>query len=163
LLPLGLIWLAFTALYKLMPNTKVQWTAAAVGGLLGGLAWLAVQSIYIRFQVGVANANAIYGTFSAIPLFLLYMYLSFLVLMVGAEVSSGVQHVNAFRSVEVPPLDKFVVRRNLGLAAVDGACAAFLAGTRRWTPEQLAQSAAVPVEWVRGIASDLCSAGILAR
>ncbi|MFH1157032.1 MAG: YhjD/YihY/BrkB family envelope integrity protein [Pseudomonadota bacterium] len=87
LLPYGAIWLLFTFLYLFIPNKKVDVRAALVGGVIAGTVYQTAQMIYITFQVGVSHYNAIYGSFAALPLFLIWLQASWLVLLFGAEIA----------------------------------------------------------------------------
>ncbi|MBQ6471777.1 MAG: YihY/virulence factor BrkB family protein, partial [Victivallales bacterium] len=75
----------FVFLYFFMPNTRVRLAPAFFGGLLGSLAWLGVLYVYLRWQVGLAKFNAIYGGFAALPFFLAWLYTSWIVVLLGAE------------------------------------------------------------------------------
>jgi membrane protein len=81
----------FTTLYKFLPNTRVGTLPAAIGGFVGGLAWLIVQAVYVKLQIGVANYNAIYGSFAFGPLFLLWIYMGWVTFLSGAEVAFAVR------------------------------------------------------------------------
>lgn len=73
LIPFVLTWCMFTALYLFMPNTKVKFKHALISGILAGTAHQAFQFLYISSQVWVSRYNAIYGSFAALPLFLLWL------------------------------------------------------------------------------------------
>jgi len=75
LLPYSLLWGLFTFLYMFMPNTKVRFTSALLAGVVSGTIFQVVQWAYIAFQIGVAKYNAIYGSFAAFPLFLIWLQL----------------------------------------------------------------------------------------
>ncbi|HQP98970.1 MAG TPA: YihY/virulence factor BrkB family protein [bacterium] len=77
--------LAFTFVYLFLPNTRVKLRYALAGGFLGGALWQFSQWIYVKFQVGVANYSVVYGTLSALPIFLLWIYLSWVILLFCAE------------------------------------------------------------------------------
>lgn len=96
LMPWSLVWFAFAFLYILMPNTKVYFRSAIVGGIIGGIIFQIVQYIYIKFQVGAANYNAIYGSFAALPLFLVWLQTSWLIVLLGAEISFASQNANKY-------------------------------------------------------------------
>ncbi len=86
-LPYVLSWILFTLLYFLMPNTRVTPFAALLAGVVGGTLYQVVQWGYIHFQIGVANYGAIYGSFAAFPLFLIWVHLSWLIVLFGAEIA----------------------------------------------------------------------------
>lgn len=91
-LPYILIWTLFTILYLFLPNTKVRFVPALAAGVIAGTSYQILQWIYITFQVGVAKYNAIYGSFAALPLFLFWLQLSWLVVLIGAEIAFTVQN-----------------------------------------------------------------------
>ena len=90
--PYALSVVAFILLYKLMPNTRVHWRATFVPGLLAGAAFQGLQWFYINSQVWLSTYNAVYGSFAAIPLFMLWMQLSWTICLFGAGMSYTRQH-----------------------------------------------------------------------
>ena len=87
---------AFTGLYILLPNTKVRFTNGLIAGILAGCAFQFFQFIYISGQIWVNKYNAIYGSFAALPLLLLWLQLSWLICLFGAEISYASQNVKKF-------------------------------------------------------------------
>jgi membrane protein len=96
LIPYVLIWILFSVIYILMPNTKVNLKAGIVSGIIAGTIFQLVQWAYISFQVGTARYNAIYGSFAALPLFLLWVQISWWVVLFGAELSFASQNVGTY-------------------------------------------------------------------
>jgi membrane protein len=90
-LPMLVVAGSFSLLYFFLPNTRVRLLPALVGGLVGGAGWFVAQSSYIGLQIGVANYNAIYGSFATLPLFLLWLYVGWIVFLLGAEVAYAIQ------------------------------------------------------------------------
>jgi len=90
-LPFVLLIATFTVLYRFLPNTQVRFWPALVGGLVGGISWIVVQSLYVTMQIAVVRFNAIYGSFATIPLFLLWLYFAWIVFLAGAEAAFVVQ------------------------------------------------------------------------
>ncbi|MCB0281512.1 MAG: YihY/virulence factor BrkB family protein [Calditrichaeota bacterium] len=93
LTPYPLIWLLFTLMYMIIPNTKVKLHSALYGAIIAGTIYQLVQWIYIEFQVGVARYDSIYGSFAAIPLFLIWLQLSWFIVLLGAELSYAHQNI----------------------------------------------------------------------
>ncbi len=85
--PLFLIWLLFLALYLIMPNKKVDLKGAIFAAIVAGSAYYGFEWAYISFQVGVSKYNAIYGSFAALPLFLIWLQISWTLVLFGAELS----------------------------------------------------------------------------
>lgn len=96
LLPFVLIWSLFTLIYLIMPNTRVQFRSALIAGVIAGTVFTGIQWGYIYFQVGVSKYNAIYGSFAALPLFMIWLQLSWLVVLIGAEMAYANQNVGNF-------------------------------------------------------------------
>jgi membrane protein len=92
LLPYTLIWILFTLIYMIMPNTRVHFDGALLAGVIAGSAYQMVQAAYIHFQIIVSKYNAIYGSFAALPLFLLWLQISWFIVLIGAEISHAYQH-----------------------------------------------------------------------
>jgi membrane protein len=80
--------LAFTLLYRIVPNTRVPWLSALGGGLLAGAGFEAMKSGFAWFVTHFGNYGAVYGAFAALPVFLLWIFLSWLVVLVGAVVAA---------------------------------------------------------------------------
>ena len=96
LTPFVLTWGMFTALYIFMPNTKVKLKFAIVPGILAGSAFQAFQYLYIGSQIWVSRYNAIYGSFAAIPMFLLWTQISWCICLYGAQLSYVAQNLRNF-------------------------------------------------------------------
>ncbi len=98
-----LVCFAFVFLYMLMPNTRVKFLPALIAGFFAGVVYQLLQWLYLYFQVGVARYNAIYGTFAALPLFLIWLNLSWLVTLLGAKMSYAIQNADSYEFL--PPED----------------------------------------------------------
>ena len=96
LIPYSLLWFAFALLYIVIPNTKVQFKAAFISGIVTGIAFQIVQYFYFKFQIGVSNYNAIYGSFAAIPLFIVWLQMSWTIILIGAGMAYSIQNVKNF-------------------------------------------------------------------
>jgi len=83
----------FTALYLFVPATRVRLYAAATGGLLAGVAWELAKVLYTQAVARFFKYHAIYGSVAAVPIFLLWLYVSWTVVLLGARVTFVVQHV----------------------------------------------------------------------
>ncbi|HLW07604.1 MAG TPA: YihY/virulence factor BrkB family protein, partial [Marinilabiliaceae bacterium] len=94
--PIIMTWTVFTLMFLVMPNTKVKAGPAIFGGIFAGTFFLLLQFVYITFQVGVSKYNAIYGSFAAIPLFLVWMRSSWLIVLLGAELSYAAQYEKSY-------------------------------------------------------------------
>jgi membrane protein len=93
ILPFFFMWLAFTALYIFMPNVRIEWRPAFIGGVVSGTLWQLAQLGYVYFQVGVGRYNAIYGTMAALPIFMVWLYLSWMIVLLGFGVCYAKQNL----------------------------------------------------------------------
>lgn len=89
-----LIWLLFLAIYMIMPNRTVKFSSALIAAVVAGSAYHVVNWVYITFQVGVSKYNGIYGSFAALPLFLIWVQTSWTIVLFGAELSYAIQNIN---------------------------------------------------------------------
>jgi len=96
IIPLVVIILILTALYKFLPNTKVKFMNALIAGTIAGIAFQFFQMLYLGGQLWITRYNAIYGTFAAIPLMLLWIQMSWFIVLIGAEISYAAQNVRKF-------------------------------------------------------------------
>lgn len=95
-LPFCVMWVLFTFIYIFMPNTRVNFRSGLIGGITAGTIYQTVQWVYITFQVGVSSYGAIYGSFAALPLFLVWLQISWLIVLFGAEISFAEQNVDTY-------------------------------------------------------------------
>ncbi|MFR2508709.1 YihY/virulence factor BrkB family protein [Odoribacter laneus] len=84
-LPFILVWMLFIFLYMFMPTTRVRFKYALLAGIVAGSVYQVVQWFYIRFQIGVSSYNAIYGSLAALPLLLVWLQLSWSIVLWGTE------------------------------------------------------------------------------
>ncbi|MEB2343246.1 MAG: YihY family inner membrane protein [Deltaproteobacteria bacterium] len=160
--PTVLFWAAFTFLYWFLPNTTVRPLPALAGGAVAALGFSALQAGYVAFQVGVARANALFGSFAALPVLLVWIYFSWVVVLLGAELAFALQNLATFRQARVGEEPRPAEREAVGLALATRMARAFRAGAGGLTAEELANDLDVPVRTVRSILDDFERAGVVA-
>jgi len=162
LVPFISIWIALVFLYMFIPNTRVRFRSALVGGVIAGTIWQGAQWGYITFQVGVAKYNAIYGTLSVLPVFMVWLYTSWLIVLLGGEVVYAHQHIRTFRrELRIPSLSS-VARERLALALVFEISLAFHNDRPAWSVTGLAEHLGVPERCVGELLLCLADDRILA-
>jgi membrane protein len=151
MIPYGIIWVLLTFVYMVMPNKRVQLIPALVAGIAAGTLYQLGQWAYITFQLGAARYNAIYGSFAALPLFLIWLQVSWFVVLFGAEISYAYQHAEDFEHepdfINISPY----YRRVLSLLIAHRVIRNFAEGQTPFTPSQLSRSLEMPVRLVRSI------------
>ena len=89
--PLFFIILTFFVIYIFFPNTRVKSRPALIGAAVAGTLWFFTQNLYIGLQIGVSKYNAIYGSFATLPLFLVWMFLGWVFILLGAQIAFACQ------------------------------------------------------------------------
>ena len=163
LVPHLMMSIAFTALYKLMPATVVSWRAAAIAGVVAGPTWIFLYQFYLTSQIGVARLNAIYATFAALPLLLVYLQLTWTLVLVGAELCYAVQNLRSLRGTIYLPRPAPALQERLAVGIVERVCGEFTAGRRGVRMARLATALGVPRAWVDEVFDSLARADILGR
>jgi membrane protein len=162
-LPLVMVWLGFAFLYMVMPNTKVPFRSALIGGIVGGTMYQAVQVLYFKFNVGVANYNAIYAGFAAFPIFLVWVYSNWVAVLLGALVAWAHQAEPAYREHRRMTLTSPADRELLAVRALSSICSAFAANRGPTAVAEVAAECNVPPGVMQDILAPLVSRGLLAR
>jgi len=160
LIPYCLVWILFIFTYILMPNTKVNFSAGFIGGIIAGTIFQVSQLAYILFQVGVAKYNAIYGSFAALPLFLIWMQFSWLIVLFGAEISFSYQYVDTYEFE--PDLRQIspAFKRLLTLQVANRIISTFSKGKMPLTASNLSQALEIPIRLVQQLLDELVESEI---
>lgn len=96
LLPLVVLWLAFALAYQLVPNAKIHFSAALVGGIVGGTLWHLNGLLGFLFVSRVASYSKVYGSLGLVPVFMAGLYFSWLILLFGAQVAYAFQNRRSY-------------------------------------------------------------------
>ncbi|MGD2035825.1 MAG: YhjD/YihY/BrkB family envelope integrity protein [Bacteroidales bacterium] len=163
LIPYVLIWLVFTLLYIIMPNTKVNFKSAFIGGLIAGTMFQFLQWGYIYFQSSITSYGAIYGSFAALPLFLMWMQLSWLIVLFGAEVAFANQNVEHYEAESESFNISNHFKRTVTMLLLKEIIVNFRNGDVPLTAEQLAKKMDFPVRLIREILYELQETGIISE
>ena len=159
--PYFLVWMLFTLIYLIMPNTRVNIKAGLLAGVVAGTIYQVAQMIYIGFQIGAVRASAIYGSFAAIPLFLVWVQLSWMIVLFGAELAFAYQNVDTYE-YEPDCLETSQFFRHLvALQIVHQLIHNLTGGGRPLTAAQLSERLETPLRLVNDILFDLTASGIL--
>lgn len=151
ILPYVVIWFAFTFFYAYIPNTRVKIVPAMLGGFIGGMLWQAVQWVYIDFQIGVANLQAIYGAFAQLPMLMIWIYISWVVTLLGAEVTFAQQNAATYPLERLARSTSFYVKEWLANALYFSMTHAFIAGAGPWSAQDFARQHGIPIRLLREI------------
>jgi membrane protein len=161
LFPYVMIWLLFTVLYMIMPNTKVTFASALIAGVLAGSAFQLVQWVYIDLQMGMSRNNAIYGTFAAMPLLLVWMQMSWLIVLLGAEISFANQNIDLYELENESLQISSYAHRTYGILLLQQIVQRFIDGTAPMPIQEMANKMKLPIRLVRMVISDLLNANLI--
>ena len=162
-LPYGLLWVLFTFLYLFMPNTKVNLKSGILAGIIAGTIYQIFQWGYINFQIGVTKYHAIYGSFAALPLFLIWLQLSWLVVLLGAEISFAHQNVDTYEFEQDCSKVSYTLKQLLTLGITHLLVKGFSEGDRSWSETKISQTLDIPIRLVREILHQLVISGIVSE
>jgi membrane protein len=160
LIPYVLIWILFSVIYILMPNTKVNLKAGIVSGIIAGTIFQIVQWAYISFQVGTAKYNAIYGSFAALPLFLFWVQISWWVVLLGAELSFAIQNVGTYEYKLDSSKISHTFKKLLTLRVAHLLIGNFARCETPLTDSQISMRLEMPIRLLHQILHDLVESGL---
>ncbi|HWY38493.1 MAG TPA: YihY/virulence factor BrkB family protein [Bacteroidia bacterium] len=150
----------FTFIYMTLPNTKVKFKAAFIAGIIAAVAFEILQWAYIGFQIGAARYNAVYGSFAALPLFLVWIQYNWFIVLFGAELAFAYQNVDHYELESeiknISPRYKRVISLLIANLVVKN----FTAGNKALTATQIAAKLDMPVRLARIVVTDFTDTGI---
>ncbi|OFX44203.1 MAG: ribonuclease BN [Bacteroidetes bacterium GWA2_30_7] len=163
MIPYVVIWLVLTLVYMVMPNTKVNFKSALVAGIIAGTLFQFTQWGYIKFQIGVSSYNGVYGSFAALPLFLIWIQLSWLIVLFGAEISFANQNVHKYEyEAEILQISNNF-RRKISILISHFVISNFAKGNKAYTADEISKILSIPIRVVRQIIFDLVESGIFSE
>jgi membrane protein len=162
LLPYALVILAFTFLYSFMPNTRVRLWPALGGAVVGGIVWQTAGWAFAQFAAGSTKYSAIYSSFAILLIFMLWLYLSWLILLFGASVAFYLQHPEYVVRKGGEPRLSNRLRERLALVLMSMIGRHHLEGRAPWTTDALAHALRLPIRVIEGVLGALHACGVLA-
>jgi membrane protein len=148
LIPFILLCTLATAAFLAMPNTRVKFRTALVAGLVAGIALQVLQIVYVESQMGLTRLGALYGSFAAIPLLMVWIQMSWVILLMGAQLSYYLQNITRyefeFDVQTVSPKQK----KRLSLLVMHSLIDDFVKGVKPRSPEEISLELSLPVRTV---------------
>ena len=153
--------LAFMVLFTLMPNTRVKWKHTIWPSILTGIVFMAVEWLYVHYQIKLSAYNAIYGSFAAIPLFMLWLQISWCICLFGAQLCYANQslHTYAFERISDELSRRY--RDTLILLLMSRICKHFSNGLKPYTAHKLAVDTHLPDSLVGILLAELTEIQLL--
>ena len=161
LLPYALMSGMFVALYVFMPNTHVKPLCAVVPGILAGIAMQGLQIFYIHSQMFLSSYNAIYGSFAALPLFMLWVQISWTICLFGAELCYTNQNLDYYDYDANTGEVSHRYRIMLCSLILSRICRRFAEGGKPYTALELREQTTIPIRFVNDLLFELMEAGLV--
>jgi membrane protein len=159
--PYLLNWIALTILFIVMPNAKVKIAPALISGIISGTILQGIQWLYIDLQFGITKLGYIYGSFAAVPLFIIWMQSSWIVVLLGAEISFANQNVSRYELESEALNISAYQKRALMLMILHMIIRNFSLGEKPISASYIAANLKIPVRLSRDILQDLSNANIV--
>jgi membrane protein len=162
-LPYVVIWILFTFIYMFMPNKKIKVVSGVFAGIVGGTLYQLFQLVYVTFQIGVAKYNAIYGSFAALPLFLIWLQVSWMIVLFGAEISYAHQNVESHEFEPDCATMSYGHRKLFMLQVVHLLVKEFSQGKKPLSADQIAHALLLPVCFIQEILDKLIQSEVVGK
>ncbi len=163
IIPYIIIWLLFTIIYIMMPNTKVKFRSALIAGIIAGTIFQVFQDAYVFFQSRATRLNTIYGSFAALPLFLIWLQSSWFVVLIGAEISYILQNAK-LKGIEIIHNNlSFHFKKKIAVVLVKNIVDIFEKGKKAPTSSKLAIKLKLPISTIEFILGNLTHANIISK
>ncbi len=159
--PYVLMSLTFIALYIFMPNTRVKPMSALVPGICAGIAMQGLQFVYIHSQIFLSSYNAIYGSFAALPLFMLWLQISWTICLFGAELCYTNQNLDYYDYDTNAGEISHRYRILLCALLASRICRRFADGGKPYTALELRELTTIPIRIVNELLFQMIDAGLL--
>jgi len=160
--PFVTIWVVFTFIFIFMPNTKVKFRSGLLAGIVAGTIFQLAQVLYVYFQVGVGTKyGAIYGSFASLPLFLIWLQISWLIVLFGAELAFAHQNVDTYEFEPDCLNVSHSYKLTLSLVITQRLVRNFCEGKDALSATQISHDLEIPIRLVRQIIFNLTEARVL--
>jgi len=163
LLPYCAIWLLFTFLYMFLPNGKISLKFGLPAAIAAGTLFQLFQWAYLTFQIGVTKYNAIYGSFAALPLFLIWLQISWLIVLFGAELLFSIKNEKDYEFSPDFSRISYRLKKTIMLLVVHFLVKRFSRGDTPVTSAQIVEALKVPKFLLEQILEETMAAGIVSE
>jgi membrane protein len=159
--PLVFGWCLFTTIYWVIPYASVPLRAALTGGIVAGTVWELMKTLYVWYNTQVVTSYKFYGSLGALPVFLLWIYLSWVIVLVGAQVAYSVQYQRIRREEALS--ENQAGPELFALLVVSLVVDRFLPGKEAPAAERIAKDLNLPLQEIEGVLAPLLEKGILRK
>ncbi len=161
IIPYFLSWITLTILFIVMPNAKVKFVPALISGIVAGTVLQVLQWLYIDLQFGITKLSAIYGSFAAVPLFIIWLQSSWIIVLLGAELAFANQNISRYEDESKALNISNYQKRALVLMILHLIIRNFSTGEKPISAENIALTLKIPMRLARDILQDLSSVNLV--
>ena len=161
IISMAMAWVMFSIIYIVLPNTKVRYPSAIKSGIIAGTVFIVFQWLYVSLQVWMTSYNAIYGSFAALPLFLIWVQASWSILLLGAELSFTFQNEKRFDEERETMMISYDSRRKVMIAIMVVVARAFREGKGAIDADQIRNELNLPARIMSNALHTLVSSSML--
>jgi membrane protein len=161
LIPYVLVIAAFTFIYILVPNTRVHFKSALVGGVIAGILWETTGWLFASFVANSTNYTAVYSSFAILMVFMIWLYLSWLILLTGASIAFYHQHPERIASQQQSLRMSCRVREKTALMAMYQIAKSFHENKPAWNQERLAKKFDIATDALSRVIDALIEADLI--
>jgi membrane protein len=144
-----------------MPNKKISIKAGIIAGVITGVLFQLVQSAYLALQIGASSYNAIYGSFAALPLFLIWLQIVWVVVLFGCEISFYVHNFESYRHNEKFSNLSYFLKKNIAIQVCHCIVNRFANSEQAPTAECIADKLQLPLSIINRSLSELIKSNII--
>ncbi|MEM7517813.1 MAG: YhjD/YihY/BrkB family envelope integrity protein, partial [Planctomycetota bacterium] len=159
--PYFTMWVGFTVVYLVVPNTNTKFSSAVIGGIFAGTLWNFIQQLFVGGVIKVATYNSIYAGFVSFPILMIWIYFSWVTVLLGAEVASAHQGEEAYRHIALSRPTDHKFKEVLAMRVVARIARAFQRGDEAQSASELAESLNFPVRATAEVIEPLRAHGVL--
>jgi membrane protein len=163
LIPYVLVWFGFTTIYMAVPNTKVRFAPAMTAAIVAGTIFQITQWGYVKFQLGVSNYNALYGSFAALPLFMIWVQTAWLIVLFGAEYCFISQNISKREYDKVVNQISPAYKKSLSLLVMNFIVKKFIKAEAAPDLDEMSEQLQMPSRIVREIVNNLVEAEVVSK
>ena len=159
--PLALMIGLFTFTFIFMPNHKINYRAGIIAGIVTGILYHLSQWAYLSLQIGVSSYNAIYGSFAALPLFVVWLQIGWMIVLFGCEVAFFLQNYEIYRNNNRYSDLSFFLKKVIALQITHLIIKNFMQLNKPLTADEIAAKLVIPIAIIQPVLSELVASHIL--
>lgn len=159
--PYFLLWFLFVFVFIFLPKEKVKFSSAFIAGIFAGSVYQLIQWGFVTLQIGVVRNNAIYGSFAALPLFIIWVQISWTIVLFSAEISFAIQNIYKYKNILISSKISNSQKKWIAVVILKQILKAFNSEQQKISVSEIANNTDIANELIQQIANNLFKVGLL--